>query len=390
MGTSTEDQKKAILPFLQRADEISKLEPKVAYYCRLYAVEQGLQLSNRTKEIDGVLGALMAKLEKDKPGVKLGDADQQYCENFALTVFTRADKVDRAGRADKNTATTFYAASIFVEILRQFGELQPDLVEMQRYAAWKAADIRKALRENRTPLAGPPGGDFLAGADASQSAGPPDAGNGSLEGGQLPVRGTVAKLEVSPTDGQVHHLVALSDRIITASSVDLALEYEVGERVTYFSADGQAIGAQITHVDGTHWRPSYLVQCDDGSQRDTTDDRLVRASALAATTSPGPAPPIPPPAPRAPAQLPDHPSQRAPPPPSPQFAGNMNPLHTGPFPPAGAQLGFTPSLAAVTEAQKCAKYAASSLGFEDISTAVKFLSDALRLLTQPSGVDNQK
>lgn len=43
-----------------------------------------------------------------------------------------------------------------MQILRQFGELSPDLIDMQRYAAWKAADIRKALREGRTPTAGAP------------------------------------------------------------------------------------------------------------------------------------------------------------------------------------------------------------------------------------------
>ena len=30
------------------------------------------------------------------------------------------------------------------------------MIDMQRYAAWKAADIRKALREGRTPTAGAP------------------------------------------------------------------------------------------------------------------------------------------------------------------------------------------------------------------------------------------
>ena len=42
--------------------------------------------------------------------------DAVYCENFALTVFNRADRVDRAGRADKATAMTFYAASYFMEV----------------------------------------------------------------------------------------------------------------------------------------------------------------------------------------------------------------------------------------------------------------------------------
>ena len=43
-----------------------------------------------------------------------------------------------------------------MQILRQFGELAPDLAERQRYAAWKVADIRKALREGRTPTPGNP------------------------------------------------------------------------------------------------------------------------------------------------------------------------------------------------------------------------------------------
>ena len=131
----------------------------------------------------------MNKLEKEKATIILVNDDAQYCENFAITVFTRADKIDRAGRADKNTAMTFYAASIFFEvvcspataillpmtcqgsmllpamqILNQFKDqgLETDLVDMQRYAAWKAADIRKALREGRTPTPGAPGGDAPA------------------------------------------------------------------------------------------------------------------------------------------------------------------------------------------------------------------------------------
>lgn len=59
----------------------------------------------------------MAKLEADKPRANLNPADDAaYCENFACTIFERADKVDRAGRADKNTAMTFYAASVFIEV----------------------------------------------------------------------------------------------------------------------------------------------------------------------------------------------------------------------------------------------------------------------------------
>ena len=35
------DQAKPLVPFLQRADEMAKADPRVAYYCRMYAVEVG-------------------------------------------------------------------------------------------------------------------------------------------------------------------------------------------------------------------------------------------------------------------------------------------------------------------------------------------------------------
>ncbi|MCO5552388.1 hypothetical protein L7F22_005899 [Adiantum nelumboides] len=95
----------------------------------------------------------------DKKTVQLSPDDNLYVEGFALSVFAKADKQDRAGRADLSTAKTFYAASIFIEVLRQFGPLQPDLEQKQKYAAWKAADIRKAISEGRKPVPGPPGGD---------------------------------------------------------------------------------------------------------------------------------------------------------------------------------------------------------------------------------------
>lgn len=160
MGSDAEPAK-SLLPYLQRADELQKHEPLVAYYCRLYAMEKGLRVpqKERTKTTNSILISLMNQLEKDKKSLTLGPDDNLHLEGFALNVFAKADKQDRAGRADINTAKTFYAASIFFEILNQFGELQPDIEQKQKYAIWKAAEIRKALKEGRKPEAGPPGGD---------------------------------------------------------------------------------------------------------------------------------------------------------------------------------------------------------------------------------------
>ncbi|KAL5548485.1 hypothetical protein UlMin_003716 [Ulmus minor] len=177
MASETEPAK-LLLPYLQRADELQKHEPLVAYYCRLYAMERGLKIpqSERTKTTNALLISLMKQLEKDKKSVKLGPEDNLYLEGFALNVFGKADKQDRAGRSDLNTAKTFYAASIFFEILNQFGALQPDLEQKQKYAVWKAADIRKAIKEGRKPNAGPPAGDDDLSIPSSTSSGAYDVG----------------------------------------------------------------------------------------------------------------------------------------------------------------------------------------------------------------------
>eukprot|EP00271_Cylindrocystis_brebissonii_P008917 TRINITY_DN23445_c0_g1_i1.p1 TRINITY_DN23445_c0_g1~~TRINITY_DN23445_c0_g1_i1.p1 ORF type:complete len:541 (+),score=132.43 TRINITY_DN23445_c0_g1_i1:326-1948(+) len=172
-GPGDDEPAKQLLPFLQRAGELEKHDPKVAYYCRLYAAEQGMKLpsAERTPALKGLLMSLINQLEKDRKVVVTSPEDNLYVEGFAQNVFSKADKIDRAGKADLNTAKTFYASSIFFEVLRQFGTLQPELEQKQKYAIWKAADIRKALAEGRQPTPGPPGGDSSAGEAAELMAG---------------------------------------------------------------------------------------------------------------------------------------------------------------------------------------------------------------------------
>ncbi|CAK0749802.1 hypothetical protein CVIRNUC_001939 [Coccomyxa viridis] len=480
---STEEQKKAILPFLQRADEVNTVDPKVAYYCRMYAIEQGLALENRSPPIDGVLGALLAKLEKDKPSINIGEDDKLHCENFAVRVFTRADKADRAGRADKNTATTYYAASIFIEIMRQFGELSPDLIDMQRYAAWKAADIRKALREGRQPTAGNPAGAAsaeqellddlglpsvpggLAGSQAGGQSGVPDehvlpssgaegadsdhattqpfdipgakvmpvpgskGGTAAREGpryrpgskvyysatGAPGVKGTVAK--VVSEGGEAEYMVALQQTIVQASELQMAPEFEPGQRVEFHNADGQIQDASVVQIDASHWRPTYTITCDGGEQQEVPDEALEGLREPKSPMMPDATPPsiaAPSPSDGTPMEDDTPPGRAAPPSPRPP----THSFHTQPNPqapfaasrptampggggggigvgsshgPVGSQPaiptpadGFKPGLSAVTEAHKLTKFAASSLGFEDIPAAVKYLTDALKLLTQPT------
>ncbi|KAK4797331.1 hypothetical protein SAY86_029657 [Trapa natans] len=111
-----EEPTKIVMPYLQRADELQKNEPLVAYYCELRNPPIYLQFY---------------------PAFLFG------CFIFEVLF-------------NWNTAKTFYAASIFFEILNQFGLLLSNLEQRQKYAAWKAADIRKALKEGRKPVPGTP------------------------------------------------------------------------------------------------------------------------------------------------------------------------------------------------------------------------------------------
>ncbi|XP_078165747.1 hydroxyproline-rich glycoprotein family protein isoform X2 [Carex rostrata] len=142
-------------------------------------MERGMQIpaKDRTKTTNSILISLMNQLEKDKKTLNLAPDDNLYLEGFASNVFAKADKQDRAGRADLNTAKTFYAASIFFEILTQFGEVQPELEQKQKYAIWKAADIRKAIKEGRMPEPGPPGGE-------KDMTSPSDSPSGSVDLGR--------------------------------------------------------------------------------------------------------------------------------------------------------------------------------------------------------------
>lgn len=131
------------------------MRPLLIFFAPQY-YPQGMKMPNRHPDITGLITAAVKQLEKEKAALKLDPAaDQPHCEQFALRIFRNADKVDRAGRANMDTARSFYAATVFLDMLNQFGDIDADLFEKQRYAAWRAAEIRKAEREGRQPTPPP-------------------------------------------------------------------------------------------------------------------------------------------------------------------------------------------------------------------------------------------
>ena len=394
-----EQQRRALLPFLKRAEEVERVDALVAYYCRMRAAEEGLALDDRAPETTELLGEVLGKLEAAKEGLELEhEADRMHCEGFAMSIFEKADRADRAGAASLGTAKAFYASSVFMEVCRQFGELDADLEAKQKYAVWKASDIRKALKRGERPAPGPPGGEAAAAQEAAP--GPPEGPGpaGGLEAekpgvGEHQLRGAGEEPFPAPPSARAAAPEQRSDPAEALEVDELGLPKaplqgaplspSVGIDVEQFTlptmpraADESA--ASYGPQGGQNAAPGEMEDHSRASGPPSTDP----AGAAGAPPSIAPPPSAPPaPAPFAPppsAPLPPAPSSataRAPAPPPAAARASAPPAPPGPCP------GFKPSLSDVMAAQKNAKFAVSSLGFEDIPGAVDFLAKALALLT---------
>eukprot|EP01083_Nonionella_stella_P063967 166287_1 len=151
---------KQLKRFIREAKKTEKVSPVIAYYCRLYAIQEAMKLdeSKKTMATKQWMSNQMGELEQNKVDMSRDEAKQKIT-TMAHNVFKHADEVDRAGKANKTTAAAFNSAFVFYTILKQFGERDETIVEAGKYCMFKVTDILKALKEGRTPKPGPPGDD---------------------------------------------------------------------------------------------------------------------------------------------------------------------------------------------------------------------------------------
>jgi len=151
---------KQIQHYLKTAIEHDKRDPVVSYYCRLYALQYGMEIDKTNPDCRKFHVALMDYLEKTK---KENDIEaihnevvgQAHMENYALKVFLYADNEDRAARFNKNVVKSFYSAGMLFDTLSVFGEISEDIDKNRKYAKWKAAYIHKCLKNGEMPTPGP-------------------------------------------------------------------------------------------------------------------------------------------------------------------------------------------------------------------------------------------
>ena len=124
------------------------------------AVELGMAASPSARPRK-LLAKLVEKLEQTKAAAGVvdgGAADFEKCKRFALYVYARADRGDRARPPSEvpseSHVEAFSAAGTFLRALEHFGDADrssagEDLATRRQYAEWRAWDLATAARELR-------------------------------------------------------------------------------------------------------------------------------------------------------------------------------------------------------------------------------------------------
>ncbi|KAL8885488.1 MAG: hypothetical protein Q9215_006659 [Flavoplaca cf. flavocitrina] len=148
-----------ITRFAQRAGQVEKAKPAIAYWCNYWIVNQLISkgLHNVDDECTRYTTELMDKLERIKTEHGNDDtivddvAAQVYVEQFALETFQRAENAMRANKVSRQTADTFLAAGVFLELRQIWEPLDNETSSKTKYAKYHALRIAKAIKVGEDP-----------------------------------------------------------------------------------------------------------------------------------------------------------------------------------------------------------------------------------------------
>ncbi|KAF4950545.1 hypothetical protein FSARC_13156 [Fusarium sarcochroum] len=378
--------------FINRANQVRKHEPAIAYWCEYHAVNQivGKSLHTTDDETFEFTKNLIEQLEATKTERPDDDAiidnaaGQAYVEQFAQQTFDRAERTMRANKVTRITADTFGAAATFFDLTREWGEPDPEVSQKIKYAKYHATRILRAFRENKDPNETNP---KVPEPEAEPALDPDDPEVQLLSGPPRP------SVEDASDVGEPPSVPTFTDA-----------PPRIPDDPGYFPPQSQE-QPQASEP----FVPSPLSQSPtpglSGGPPPPPPVGLPPAVSPVPESPAQPARQIPPqPSPQIPTKLP---SQFAPPPPQPQpfsdpsappswsttpsvphpAASNPPPVipqPSAPQPPPAAPVqrtgGFTTDQREINQAQKHAKWAISALNFEDVPTAVQELRNALARL----------
>ncbi|XP_065653471.1 vacuolar protein sorting-associated protein VTA1 homolog [Hydra vulgaris] len=159
---------KQLNSYLKLAKEYDKIDPTVAYFCRMFAVQKGIKLDSKSPDCKKFLFSLMDQLENTKKALLESGEEavsneivgQAHIESVTLSLFSWADSADRNGVFNRNITKAFYSASLLFDVLGQFDGFTEECQIKQKYAKWKATYLHKCLQNGVVPEPGPEGSGF--------------------------------------------------------------------------------------------------------------------------------------------------------------------------------------------------------------------------------------
>lgn len=153
-----------VKPFLTYAAQMRGSVPVMAYHCKLYAVQKGLDLckenpGDQSKEAKSYLISELDDLTAMKNA--MGEINKEdmiiALENFVLSVFAAADSDERkCETVGKAQAVAFKRAADFIQILTLFPPLNDVWSERRKYCLYKAGTIMKCIKTGEVPQRGNP------------------------------------------------------------------------------------------------------------------------------------------------------------------------------------------------------------------------------------------
>ncbi|KAK7703374.1 hypothetical protein SLS64_009043 [Diaporthe eres] len=407
-----------------RATQLSTVKPIIAYWCEYWVVNQILarNLHSADAETLSYTTNLMDKLEQTKNEYANEDAimddatAQAYIEQFAQETLDRAERVIKANKVTQQTASTCDAALTFFNLVNIWGPPDTETQQKIKYAKWNAARITRAIKEGKDPNETNPKKEDLPPQQPSLDPTDPDVqalgspsgreqeqSHGQDQGqDQVPRAATVEDapdpdLKRDSAGVSLPHTPVLPD---PPASVPDDGELKLPSAPGYGDEGGSA--ASPGYFDPPPTLPSPISPPSNHPANYTPGGGAPSASQTWTPTPPPAASSFAPPsAPLAPSGPPTFapsssstaavaPPPTFSPPPADPTPRNIPPPAVVPRPvvPAPTSLGnssaaplsFTADDAAMSQAQKHAKWAISALNFEDVPTAVRELRRALETL----------
>lgn len=142
---------KKVLPYIKRADELEQEEPLASFYCRTYAVEQLLGTTEPSlqsmvlEQLEKAEGLKSMRLPEDL----IAAGGPQQFRDFCARVYASADEAlaERDGEATE-LAMRFYFATLFYDVLTQFGALSDEDESKRVRARRLVLDIKRGVHND--------------------------------------------------------------------------------------------------------------------------------------------------------------------------------------------------------------------------------------------------